>query len=188
MNSNSHQQSNVDNNTPKINEEQHPFPNRPRSNSTPHNHLHNSSYYLKEGMKVAIIGTENVFQRVPHLVGKIGTIKEAPGNSYNKLKLQAYYCMFKSTLYAFISVHPATWFKVEFPEHRVVTFRPSALRPVGEDGKPIQGIVHLSHTPVKTHHKPSTSVNNSGGSGSKDKHPGRHYIIYSRLNLSIVFF
>jgi len=139
----------MDTNSTMVHDDHQPLPNRPRANSTPHNHLHTSSYYLKEGMKVAIIGTENVFQRVPHLVGKIGTIKEAP-------------------------VHPATWFKVEFPEHRVVTFRPSALRPVGEDGKPIQGLVHLSHTPVKTHHKPSTSVSNSGGSGSKDKHPGSH--------------
>jgi len=81
MNSNSiQQQSNVeDENHNKVKDEHHALHNRPRANSTPHNHLHTSSYYLKEGMKVAIIGTENVFQRVPHLVGKIGTIKEAPG-------------------------------------------------------------------------------------------------------------
>lgn len=34
-------------------------------------------------------------------------------------------------------VHPATWFKVEFPDKRVVTFRPSALRPLNDDGEPL---------------------------------------------------
>ena len=53
--------------------------NRPRANSSPGIHLHSSSYTLKEGMNVVILGTENVYQRVPQLVGKIGTIKEAPG-------------------------------------------------------------------------------------------------------------
>lgn len=71
------------------------------------------------------------------------------------------------------AVHPATWFKVEFPEHRVVTFRPSALRPVGDDGKPIQSLVHLGHTPLKTGHKASSNVHNSGGgSGGKEKSGG----------------
>ena len=30
-------------------------------------------------------------------------------------------------------VHPATWFKVEFSDGQIVTFRPSALRAVGDD-------------------------------------------------------
>ena len=53
---------------------------RPRSNSSPGNHLNVQSFAYKEGMKVVIVGTENVQQRVPQLIGKIGIIKEAPGN------------------------------------------------------------------------------------------------------------
>lgn len=40
---------------------------------------------------------------MPHLAGQIGYVKEVP-------------------------VHPATWFKVRFPDGSVSTFRPSALR------------------------------------------------------------
>lgn len=52
---------------------------RPRSNSSPGIHINAHSFLYTEGMKVAIIGTENVLQRVPQLIGKIGIIKEAPG-------------------------------------------------------------------------------------------------------------
>lgn len=59
--------------------------------------------HFTKGVAVKILGTNNVLQRVPHLVGMIGTIKDVP-------------------------VHPITWFKIEFPSGQVVTFRPSAFK------------------------------------------------------------
>jgi hypothetical protein len=38
-------------------------------------------------------------------------------------------------------VHPATWFKVEFGDGKVVTFRPSALQPLDENGQPLASYV-----------------------------------------------
>ena len=64
---------------------------------------------LKRGTQVTIHRTENVQQRAPHLIGRIGTIKEVPQ-------------------------HPNTWFKVQFADRRVCTFRPSALRRVANGG------------------------------------------------------
>ncbi len=54
-------------------------------------------------------------------------------------------------------MHPATWFKVEFPDSKVVTFRPSALQPLDDNGKPL-----ASYTV-----KPSISK-------SKEKSPALH--------------
>eukprot|EP01041_Mallomonas_annulata_P001617 gene1617-3126_t len=65
---------------------------------------------LMKGTPVQIIGTDNVIQRVPHLVGKQGIIKDLP-------------------------VHPATWIKVEFIDGTIATFRPSALKAVSENGE-----------------------------------------------------
>jgi hypothetical protein len=76
-----------------------PSYNRPRSYS---NVSCGISMYTR-GVSVKILGTENVMQRVPHLVGCVGTIREVP-------------------------VHPTTWFKIEFPGGNIVTFRPSAFK------------------------------------------------------------
>jgi hypothetical protein len=41
-----------------------------------------ASTLLREGVEVYILGTDNVMQRVPQLVGRVGVIKEAPGKCY----------------------------------------------------------------------------------------------------------
>jgi hypothetical protein len=54
-------------------------------------------------------------------------------------------------------VHPATWFKVEFDDGKIVTFRPSALQPLDENGQPLASYVV----------KPSISKASKHGSGSE---------------------
>lgn len=84
--------------------------NRPRSFTCPTSlQAHSLSRTLKYGSKVVILPTENVEQRVPQYVGMEGTVVDVP-------------------------VHPATWFKVQFANGVILTFRPSALRLVTEDG------------------------------------------------------
>lgn len=67
---------------------------------------------LRQGMRVVILGTNNAIQRAAHLVDEVGTLKEVP-------------------------MHPATWYKVEFGDGTVATFRPSALQPVDPEGQPM---------------------------------------------------
>lgn len=62
---------------PVIKEENIQSGGRPRSNSYGQAPVPVAS--LKVGTRVAILGTENVQQRFPHLEGCIGVIKEAPG-------------------------------------------------------------------------------------------------------------
>mmetsp|Transcript_20910 Transcript_20910/g.30111 ORF Transcript_20910/g.30111 Transcript_20910/m.30111 type:complete len:805 (-) Transcript_20910:214-2628(-) len=80
--------------------------NRPRSNTCP-TFSPTQSRRLKLGSKVIILGTENVELRVPQYVGVEAEIVDVP-------------------------VHPATWYKVQFADGAIVTFRPSALRLASE--------------------------------------------------------
>lgn len=48
------------------------------------------------------------------------------------------------------AVHPATWFKVEFSDQKIVTFRPSALCPVDDKGEPISIPFSRVASPVKS--------------------------------------
>ena len=56
--------------------------NRPRSNTCPTLHSPTQARKLKMGSRVVILGTENVEQRVPHLVGVEATIVDVPGIFY----------------------------------------------------------------------------------------------------------
>lgn len=58
---------------------------------------------LHKGSRVMIHRTENVSQRAPQLIGQTGIVTEVPQ-------------------------HPNTWFKVQFEDGKIYTFRPSALR------------------------------------------------------------
>ena len=56
-------------------------------------------------------------------------------------------------------VHPATWFKVEFPpDTKVITFRPSALQPVSDDGNPIEA--YTVKPPLSRHQRMFGGSNN----------------------------
>ncbi len=60
---------------------------------------------IQKGQRVVIFANDTVMNRSPQLVGQIGTVIAVP-------------------------VHPVTWFKVEFDDKSVHTFRPSALKAI----------------------------------------------------------
>lgn len=60
---------------------------------------------IQKGQRVVIFANDTVMNRSPQLVGQIGTVVAVP-------------------------VHPVTWFKVEFDDKSVHTFRPSALKAI----------------------------------------------------------
>lgn len=95
-----------------------------------------STLVLKPGTRVLILATENVVQRCPIYVNTIGIVKEAP-------------------------VHPATWFKVQFHDDKVLTFRPSALQPVDDNDKPLADYVVKSTVPRHSRVPKDNSDNNS---------------------------
>lgn len=71
--------------------------------------------------------------------------------------------------------HPSTWFKIEFPEHRVVTFRPSAIRPVDAEGRIINiGLRphHAEHVlPFRGSHANKNQANNNNNISSSSIEP-----------------
>jgi hypothetical protein len=100
---------------------------------------------MKKGCSVTILRTENVLQRAPHLVGREGIVKEAP-------------------------VHPATWFKVEFPDKSVFTFRPSALVITADIPKDVP--IDWSYTlgsPQVSRARHNSSENDDSGEKSRRK-------------------
>lgn len=65
---------------------------------------------MYKGAEVSILKTSNVENRYPERAGEKGIIEEVP-------------------------VHPNTWYRVRFKDGKVLTFRPSALGLVTDNGE-----------------------------------------------------
>jgi len=85
---------------------------------------------ILKGQRVVIIANDTVMNRSPQLVGQIGTVVAVP-------------------------VHPVTWFKVEFDDKTLHTFRPSALKaiPVGatESSEAVKSLVDAAKQSALTY-------------------------------------
>lgn len=115
--------------------------NRPRSNTCPTLHSPTHARKLKMGSRVVILGTENVEQRVPQYVGVEATVVDVPG-------MMRMFNVFDYLLISYI-VHPATWFKVQFEDGAIVTFRPSALRLAADCVNMESADFHIAHNRPK---------------------------------------
>jgi hypothetical protein len=93
-------------------------------------------------------------------------------------------CAFSVTFLP-ITVHPATWFKVVFPpEPKIVTFRPSALQAVDEDGKPLSTYV-VKSTFARTSANGGSSIasRSSDSAAAKIALPPRNRTSFNDLSL-----
>lgn len=63
-----------------------------------------------KGAKVSIVRTDNVESRYPERIGQVGVIYDVP-------------------------IHPNTWYKVQFSDGKILTFRPSALMSINDKGE-----------------------------------------------------
>jgi hypothetical protein len=136
---------------------------RPRSNTCPNLHCSSNSRKLKYGSKVIILGTDNVEQRVPQYVGAEATIVDVPGMPLSPLS-----SFLLSVAHPLPSVHPATWYKVQFSDGAIVTFRPSALKLASECELSSDGTLPSFHFVQPTKHTRVRSSSSSSADGSKN--------------------
>jgi hypothetical protein len=115
-----------------------------RSHS-PESHGGATSQELKRGAKVLILNNDNVSQRAPQYIGQVGTVKDVP-------------------------VHPATWFKIQFADGQIMTFRPTALEVLSDedDSTPPRTQVATA-TPVKRARDDAPGEKDAGDEKKKKK-------------------